>query len=148
VSQESIDLINEKITFVLKGKQRIKKWIAGAIQKEKCKVGALCYVFCNDKYLLALNKKYLKHDYFTDIITFDNTEPTKGKNKVVSGDIFISIDRVKDNARNLGTTFDNELKRVMIHGVLHLVGYSDKGLVRKKEMRKKEDLYIKHYNKY
>ncbi|MBL7891930.1 MAG: rRNA maturation RNase YbeY [Bacteroidia bacterium] len=146
--QPEINFINEKIKFELKGKSRIKKWITGVIVKEKHEPGTICYVFCSDKYLVEINKKYLKHNYYTDIITFDYTESKagKGNKRVISGDIFISIDRVKENALDLGTQFDNELRRVIIHGVLHLMGYSDKTKKGQNEMRQKEDIYIKHFH--
>lgn len=146
--QPEINFINEKIKFELKGKSRIKKWVTGVIVKEKHEPGTICYVFCSDKYMVGINKKYLKHNYYTDIITFDYTESKtgKGNKKVISGDIFISIGRVKENARDLGTQFDDELRRVIIHGVLHLMGYSDKTKTGQKEMRHKEDIYIKHFH--
>lgn len=143
-----INFINERIKFELRNRSRIKKWITSVIVKEKHEPGTICYVFCSDKYLVGVNKKYLKHNYYTDIITFDYTEfkAGKGNKKVISGDIFISIDRVKENALVLGTQFDDELRRVIIHGVLHLIGYTDKTKADQKEMRKKEDTYIKHFN--
>ncbi len=107
------------------------------ILKEQKIKGDITFVFCSDDYLLKLNKDYLQHDYFTDIITFDYCE----KN-IISGDIFISIDRIKENARQYNVTFENELQRVMIHGVLHLVGYKDKSEEEKKIMREKENFYL------
>lgn len=147
MTPDSVNFINEKIKFELKGKLRIKKWIVKTIVTEKQQPGALNFIFCNDSFLLEINKKYLQHNYYTDIITFDYTEQADKKTKIVSGDVFISIDRVKENAKGLGITFDNELKRVMIHGVLHLIGYADKAPADKKKMRKKEDNYLKQINK-
>lgn len=148
MGHSKINFINEKIQFELKGKSGLKKWIEDVIIKEKQEVGTICYVFCTDEYLRTINKKYLNHDYYTDIITFDYTESSikKSGNKSISGDVFISVDRVRDNIKLLGTKFDIELRRVMIHGILHLIGYTDKTKAGQKEMRKKEDTYIKHFN--
>ena len=113
------------------------KWITSAAKAEKKKVGEICYIFCSDNYLLKINKQYLKHNTFTDIITFDHSY-----DNLISGDIFVSIDRVKDNARQLGIHFENELHRVMIHGILHLAGYNDKTDKQELLMRKTEDKYL------
>ena len=106
-------------------------------EKEKKSLGDLNYVFCSDKYLLKINRKYLNHNYFTDVITFEN--PTS---EAISGDIFISYDRVKDNAKSLRQSRLDELHRVMIHGLLHLLGYSDKNPDQQKVMKSKEDFYL------
>jgi rRNA maturation RNase YbeY len=118
-------------------RNKIKSWIKTVIHTEKQKPGAINYIFCSDEYLLKVNREYLDHDYFTDIITFDYVA-----NGVVSGDIFISVDRVADNAKQFGVTFDNELRRVLVHGVLHLLGYPDKKNEEKKRMTEKEDFYL------
>ena len=110
------------------------------IVSEKFKSGEIMIIFCSDDYLLDKNRDYLNHDYYTDIITFDYSE-----NDVVSGDLFISIDRVKDNAITYGISFDNELKRVVYHGILHLCGYKDKTEKDKKEMREKENYYLSQF---
>jgi probable rRNA maturation factor len=123
-----------KIKFSLSNKAKITKWIEAVVKKERKQIGSLNFIFCSDTALLAMNKRYLNHDYFTDIITFDFSE-----GKAISGDIHISIDRVRENAAEMGVAFHVELSRVIIHGVLHLLGYSDKTITRKKEMRKKED---------
>lgn len=99
--------------------------------------GDLSLIFCSDNYLLDMNKKYLNHNYFTDIITFNYN-----MDKTISGDLFISIDRVKENASELKQTFDNELYRVIFHGVLHLIGYDDKDEISVKEMKEKENYYL------
>lgn len=130
----SITFQNEGINFTLKNKQAIRNWIAQVAQNEGCKTGAINYIFCSDEHLLSVNKQYLNHDYYTDIITFDYTE-----DKRLAGDIFISVDRVADNAQTYKTTFERELYRVLIHGVLHLAGYKDKSKADEKLMRKKED---------
>ena len=107
---------------------------------ENFKSGEITIVFCIDDYLLEINKTYLNHDFYTDIITFDYSG-----NDFVSGDLFISVDRVKDNAESFSVSFDNELKRVIYHGVLHLCGYKDKTENDEKEMREKENFYIKQF---
>lgn len=112
-------------------------WIEQTIQKEKKKTGEISFIFCSDEYLLEINRSYLDHDYYTDIITFDYVE-----NGEISGDIFISVDRVQDNAEKFQVSFDNELNRIMIHGVLHLCGYKDKAVNEKKLMTSKEDYYL------
>ncbi len=131
-----ITFFNEEIEFRLKGKQALKDWINIVIEKEGKKKGDISFIFCNDNYLSQINVQYLKHHTLTDIITFDYTSDNKGK---VSGDIFISVERVKENAENLKIPFVNELHRVIIHGVLHLLGYKDKSKADKALMRQKED---------
>ena len=110
---------NENLKFTLRNKTILKKWISATINKEKRKVGDITFIFCSDEYLLHINKQYLQHDTYTDIITFDYSEGDSAQ--PVSGDIFISIERVKENAEKFSTTFENELHRVIIHGVLHLL---------------------------
>lgn len=132
----NITFFNEEIVFILKNKQVLKDWISQVISAEKRKKGEISFIFCNDEYLSKINIQYLNHDTLTDIITFDNTEDYQGK---ISGDIFISIERVKENAEKLNISFVNELNRVMIHGVLHLLGYKDKTKAEKAQMRQKED---------
>lgn len=132
----NITFFNEEIVFILKNKQVLKDWISQVISAEKRKKGEISFIFCNDEYLSKINIQYLNHDTLTDIITFDNTEDYEGK---ISGDIFISIERVKENAEKLNISFVNELNRVMIHGVLHLLGYKDKTKADKAQMRQKED---------
>jgi probable rRNA maturation factor len=114
--------------------------VDSVIVSEKFKSGEITIIFCSDDYLLDKNKVYLNHDYYTDIITFDYSE-----NGVVSGDLFISVDRVNDNTKIYNTPFDNELKRVVYHGILHLCGYGDKTEKEKKEMREKENYYINQF---
>jgi len=132
-----INFFNENVRFLLKDKSYLKTWVSDSILNEKKKVGSLNFVFCADKYLLLLNKTYLNHNTLTDIITFDYSV----KNQV-SGDIFISIERVKYNSKLLNISFKDEIHRVMIHGVLHLCGYGDKSLKEKASMRKQEDKYL------
>lgn len=111
----------EAISFRLSGARVLKQWVKQVVESKGKTLGEVSYIFCSDEYLLQINQEHLQHDYYTDIITFDYTE-----GDVVSGDLFISIDRVKENARTEGVDFDTELRRVMIHGVLHLLGYKDK----------------------
>jgi len=122
-------------------KRKVKKWIARAINSEKRKLGNVNYVFCSDEYLLNINRKYLKHNFYTDVITFNYVE-----NNIINGDIYISIERVKENAKNLKITFMNELNRVMIHGILHLIGYDDKSENDKVKMTKMENKYLRLLN--
>ena len=125
----------EEIDFKISQPQKTSKWIKTVSQSEGYKIGDLNYIFCSDDYLLEINKQYLEHDYYTDIITFDNSEE-EGK---LEGDIYVSIDRVKDNAEVLGIDFETELRRVLIHGLLHLIGYEDSDDSLKTIMRAKED---------
>lgn len=106
-------------------------------ESEVRKLGDISIIFCSDNYILDVNMKYLQHDYFTDIITFDYCE-----GKTVSGDLFISIDSVRDNAMEYGTEFEDELNRVMVHGILHLIGYDDHNDADQAEMRRKENYYL------
>jgi rRNA maturation RNase YbeY len=125
----------EQIEFKIETPRKASTWITLVAKTEKKEIGDLTYVFCSDDYLLSLNQQFLKHNTLTDIITFDYSE---GKNEL-SGEIYISIDRVADNAAKFKTDFQDELHRVMIHGVLHLAGYKDKKPVEKARMRKKEE---------
>ena len=124
----------------IKDKAKLKIWIKKSIQNENFKVGSINYIFCTDEYLLDVNKKFLNHDYFTDIITFDYTEKP-----IISGDLFISTERVLENAKQLNLPFENELKRVMIHGIIHLFGYQDNTKKEKETMTEKENLYLHFY---
>jgi len=128
----------ENISFTLKNKKIISLWINKIIELSGNKTGEIAYIFCDDKYLYQLNKKYLNHDTFTDIITFDYTEK-----KIISGDIFISLDRVRENADKYVKPFDNELLRVMSHGILHLTGYTDHTPSERLDMTAAEDNALK-----
>ncbi len=110
---------------------------------EKEALWSLTYVFCSDEYLLGINKEYLKHDYYTDIITFNLANPEQP----VEGEIYISLDRVKENAKNIGQSYNNELHRVIFHGALHLCGFKDKTKEEQATMRRKEDEYLNLYFK-
>ena len=132
-----IYFFKEDIKFRLNKSAQIESWVKAVIKKEGSKPGDINFIFCSDKFLLDINRRFLNHDYFTDIITFDESE-----SGLTSGEIYISIDRVKDNAQTLNAQFHVELKRVIIHGVLHLLGYKDSTKAQKKEMRLKEDTYL------
>ena len=127
-----------EIKDILSQKNKIKAWIKSVVEKKGMKVGDISYIFCKDEYLLNINKTYLNHDYFTDIISFDYSDKDK-----VAGDLFISIDRVLDNSKSLNQEFEQELYRVIIHGVLHLLGLKDKTEKEEKEMRKAEEECLK-----
>ena len=118
-------------------KEEFSFWLNEIIIEENNSLGDIVYVFCDDDYLLAKNIKYLNHNTLTDVITFDYS-----KNKLISGDILISIDRVHENSNIFGVQFLNELQRVMAHGLLHLLGYNDKTEIEEKEIREKEDYYL------
>ncbi|MFB9841168.1 rRNA maturation RNase YbeY [Mucilaginibacter ginsenosidivorans] len=134
----SVNFFEEDIRFDLKNKLKVKQWIKATIAAEGYKLRELNYIFCSDGYLLTINQQYLDHDTYTDIITFDNSQKP-GK---IEGDIFISIDRIRENAEKFGTGETNELHRVIIHGALHLLGYKDKTAGAKKIMTGKEDQYL------
>jgi probable rRNA maturation factor len=133
-----INFFNEDIDFKLKGKNNFKVWLKKVAEKEGFIINDLNYIFCSDKYLHKMNLEYLDHDTYTDIITFDNSE----NDKIIEGDIFISIERVVDNSKNLNTQFEDETKRVIVHGLLHLCGYDDHSAEDKAEMRRLESEYI------
>lgn len=135
---------NYESDFTLANEESFTLWIEEVILSEGKELGELTYIFCDDEYLLEINQQYLNHDDFTDIISFDYTE-----GEVISGDIFISIERVADNAKDLNVSFEEELKRVIIHGVLHYCGYKDKSdsdavLMRSKEDEKIQMFHVKH----
>ena len=123
--------------FQLKNKASINSWIENVVEKEGAEIVELSFIFCDDMELLDKNKKYLNNNTLTDILTFDYSEK-----KRISGDIYISIDRVKENATTYNISFEKELHRVIIHGVLHLLGYKDKREKEKNKMREKEDFYL------
>ncbi len=132
---------NYETQFKLDNETQFSNWISKVILSENKKEGDINYIFCDDEYILEINKQYLDHDYYTDIISFDYTVGNE-----LSGDIFISIDRVKENAIDFNASFDDELKRVVIHGVLHYCGYKDKSKQDEALMRDKEDEKIKMFH--
>lgn len=137
---------NAKIQFhflvpvTLKDRTLLKEYLRQILKREGRVMDELSFIFCSDEYLLDINKTYLRHNYFTDIITFDLSDERQQ-----SGEIYISVDRVRDNARQLKLNFQEELHRVIFHGILHLSGYGDKNAAEQSKMRRKEDQYIKAY---
>ena len=132
-----ITYFTEDSDFVFKGKLLNNRWLKMVAESEIKRVGDISIIFCSDNYILDVNVKYLQHDYFTDIITFEYCEGEK-----LSGDLFISIDSVRENARYYGSEFEDELNRVIVHGLLHLIGYDDHTEEDQKIMRSKEDYYL------
>lgn len=127
--------------YPLKSRTKIKQWIKQVIEAKGKKMGNITYIFCDDEYLLEVNKQYLQHDYYTDVITFDYVE-----NDLISGDIFISTDRVRENALAFGSSETEELHRVIIHGALHLLGLKDKSEKEASQMRQAENETLKLLN--
>ena len=132
-----IRYFQEDIRFELKQKLQNNRWLKMVAGSEMRRLGAVNIIFCSDNYILDVNMKYLQHDYFTDIITFDYCEKD-----ILSGDLFISIDSVRENALYYGTEFSDELNRVMVHGLLHLIGYDDHTKADIAVMRAKENYYL------
>lgn len=128
----------------LKERETLKSFLRILFKKEGISLEALRYIFCSDKYLLDINRQYLQHDYYTDIITFNLADPSAP----VQGEIYISIDRVRDNAREFSSSFRQELHRVIFHGALHLCGYRDKTAKEEKRMREKEEECLTRYEQY
>jgi probable rRNA maturation factor len=125
----------------IKNRKNVREWMSGVISSSGNKLGDVGVIICSDDYLLDLNNQYLDHNYYTDIITFDYTEKD-----VIGGDLFISYDRVKENAKQEGVLIQHELRRVMVHGVLHLLGLSDKTDKEAKTMRAAEDVALKMFH--
>jgi rRNA maturation RNase YbeY len=125
---------NYETEFTLDNEEAISNWISNVLKSEDKKEGEINYIFCDDEYLLQINQEHLQHDYYTDIISFDYTLGNE-----ISGDMFISIERVKENAVDFNVSFEEELKRVLVHGVLHYCGYKDKTEADEFLMRSKED---------
>ena len=132
---------NYELEFQLENEEQYSSWISNVISSENKKEGDINYIFCDDEYILEINKQYLDHDYYTDIISFDYSVGNE-----LHGDIFVSIERVRENAVEFGVTFDEELKRVLAHGVLHYCGYKDKTEEEELLMRTKEDEKIKMFH--
>ena len=130
-------LFHSECDFTLSKQDARSRWIINSIINEGKRVGGVSFVFCSDEYLLEKNIQFLDHDTYTDIITFDYCE-----GDIISGDIFVSVERVTENANAFGVDFEDELDRVLIHGVLHLAGYQDKSKEEVNTMREKEDFYL------
>ena len=135
-----IQFVEENVKFPLPNKNLTKKWIKLVIEASQKKVGDICIIFCDDEYLLNINRQYLNHDYYTDIITFDYVEGNK-----ISGDLFISLDTVKSNSVKFSESFELEAKRVIIHGILHLLGLKDKSETEALEMCSAENRALELY---
>jgi probable rRNA maturation factor len=133
-----IRFFSEDTDFILAHPRKTSEWIKATAKKERCLIEELNYIFCSDTYLLTINQDFLKHNTFTDIITFDYSTSKQS----LEGEIYISVDRVSENAFKFKRDFEEELHRVIIHGVLHLIGYKDKKGSDKTLMRKKEDTYL------
>jgi rRNA maturation RNase YbeY len=136
---DPINFFAEKVIFTLTGKNLTREWIRNTANNEHAIAGDINIIFCDDQYLRKLNRRYLFRNTLTDVISFSLNEDES----VISGDIFISIPRVKENAKIFGQTFRTELNRVMIHGVLHLLGYKDDTPAEKSAMQRKENFYLK-----
>ncbi len=137
----SIKYFNVDVPLPKLKKRVTSDWIKNSILAEKKRVGDISFIFCSDDYLLEVNQKYLSHDYFTDVITFDYVE-----GDLISGDIFISVDRISENAAVFNVPFTAELNRILIHGILHLLGYKDKDKSDKLVMTDKEDYFLNLLN--
>jgi probable rRNA maturation factor len=134
----TVHFFNEQIRYKIPHPRRTATWVKRVIKEEGRSLSSINFILCSDNFLAELNSKYLHHKTLTDIITFDNSD----KKGIIQGDVFISLPRVRENSRIFGTTLDSELHRVMIHGVLHLIGYTDKSVRAKQVMRRKEDTYL------
>jgi probable rRNA maturation factor len=137
-----INFFSEDISYNLPNKVKTRNWIKKVVLEEGVSIRELNFIFCSDPYLKQLNKDYLQHDYFTDIVTFDNGD----EEGFLEGDLFISLDRITENSQEYAVSIDHELRRVMIHGVLHLIGYGDKSESEQVRMRQKEDEALSLYS--
>lgn len=139
----AVNFFEEGINAQLRQRRRIKRWLHTIAAAKGYRIDSLNYVFCTDDYLHQINLNYLKHDTYTDIVTFDQSE----QDRTIEGDVFISVDRVRENAKQEGETYPAELLRVIAHGLLHLCGYKDKSPSEKHRMRKEENQAVAHYSK-
>jgi len=142
MSKIAIHFFTEDISYTLKHKTLIRSWLLDTIYAEGYQLEELNFIICSDEYLLTMNQQYLDHDTYTDVITFDHSEALK----MIAGDIFISIERIQENAKEFKSTVFHELCRVMVHGTLHLLGYKDKSKKDKTLMTQKEDHYLSLLN--
>jgi len=141
LSKSKVCFFFQEVTVSLAGRSVLKNFILRVFKQEGKNLDFVNFIFCTDKVLLKINQDYLNHDFYTDIITFDLS-----KNRSIQAEVYISIDRVRENAQKLGVSFKSELHRVIFHGVLHLCGYNDKTKEEKKNIRVKEDHYLNKYN--
>jgi len=140
-SRAPIRFFFKEVSASLRNRKKLKDFLSFLFKREKKKLNTLNYIFCSDKFLLEINRAYLKHDYYTDVVSFNlSNSPTE-----VIGEIYISLQRVKNNADQFGQTFNKELHRVIFHGALHLCGYRDKTKKEQLQMRKKEEQYLRQY---
>lgn len=137
MQKNSINFFTEGLNFTLNKKTQYIKNIKQCIKSEDYKTGCISFIFCSDNYLLELNKKYLGKDYYTDVLSFDFSNK-----KEINADIYISIERIKDNATKRKISVEIEIKRIIIHGILHLMGYNDKKESERNQMKKKEEFYL------
>lgn len=137
---QNINFFNQDLSYTLKQKKCIREWIKATAENEGKTIGEITYMFGSDDFILETNRQYLQHDYLTDIITFDYCEEN-----ILNGDIAISLERVRENAKTYKVSVEKELLRVLIHGILHLCGYKDKSKKEEAEMRSKEDFYIQEF---
>ncbi|KQS23756.1 rRNA maturation RNase YbeY [Dyadobacter sp. Leaf189] len=136
-----LNFFSEDVEFNLPRPLKTKKWLKISSESEGYIISELNYIFCSDDYLLEINKEYLNHDYYTDIVTFDNSE----EEKQLAGDIYVSVDRVRENAETFQVDFETELRRVLVHGLLHLMGYGDSNDEEKALMREKENQHLTRF---
>jgi rRNA maturation RNase YbeY len=141
----AIHFYNQETDYMPRGRVKINRWVRDAIHNEGFRVGEICYIFCSSENHIGINRQYLGHDYYTDVITFDYSDLLGSK--IVSGDIFIDPFTVDDNAHGLGTDPAEEQLRVIIHGAMHLCGYKDKSEQEAAQMRQKEDFYLARFPK-
>lgn len=132
-----IEFFSEDVIMPDFNQEDVRDWIVTVIENNNKKLGDLSIIFCSDEYILKVNREYLDHDYFTDIITFDYCEDS-----IINGDLFISLDTVLDNSKDFDTGYDNELMRVIIHGILHLIGFNDKTDSEQEEMTRQENISL------
>lgn len=139
-SKSKVCFFFKNTKFCLTKRFLLKEFVQYVFKNEGKKLESINYIFCTDNALLGINQKYLKHDFYTDVITFDLSNEDK-----IFAEIYISIDRVRENAKNLGVSFSSEIHRIILHGVLHLCGYKDKTKSEKDKIRSKEDFYLNKY---
>ena len=139
----SVSFYSADVSIPIKHRAKVRKLIIHLFAEERTPLQTLSFIFCSDKYLLRLNKKHLNRDYYTDVITFDISNPSEQ----MVGEVYLSTERIKENAKAYNETYEKELLRVMIHGALHLCGYKDKTTVAEKKMRVKEEYYLQLFRK-